>query len=291
LLALLGALALLCTLPATAGAITSQGDITFLPGTTRGMKGACLFVKTAEVREVGTTHALVHVLYKDYCAFPGKTSLEVRYGDGDWREVDQTYTKANPGTDWAERDVKISDLPRHSRIWVRTRIDYLGEPARGESVNFLTDGDPARDMHVVGTVPDWSNSCLGCVVSFNLTAVLPAGDGSTAFADWGVGPGYSNSESFCGNCAGRLDNVKVCSPFAENYQRCSWSFGWRLFSQPREAERAVYGLVRGLDYHMRLCLSNPIYLHEFGRQCSVDFALPAVGATREPIRIDVGQAP
>jgi hypothetical protein len=272
-----------------AGAITFKDGKAFLPPQVRGPEGACLFVRPVVMTGVGTSHAKLTYLYQDFCAFPAKTSLEVRWGDEDWKQVEEVFTRTTYET-LLTRDIRLGDLPRHTRISVRTRIDYLGETARTGSVSFKTDGDPARDLRATGKTPAVDHiGCNHCIYSVRLTATIPTTGNTVADAEWGRNGGYEKQQRFCATCGG--SNVPMtCAEATENYRTCTWDFRWRLEYGEKKANERDFSLAQGYTYNLRLCLSNDIYEQEFGRQCTEQFEFKRVGEQEPSRQIDVGQS-
>jgi hypothetical protein len=123
---------------------TNGGSQAYLPAE----KNWCLGVTAPALEDVGHLHASVRLGYRDSCLFPATSSVEIRTGDGPWREVGVEHTKSGDrrSKSWTARTIRLSNLRSNTRYEVRGRIDYLGGHAHTRDLTFATDGAPARKM-------------------------------------------------------------------------------------------------------------------------------------------------
>lgn len=267
---------------APAAQATNGGSHAYLPE----QKDWCLGVTAPELKEVGFFHALVRIEYWDDCLLPAKSSIEIRSGDGGWREVGSEFTKSSDrqSKKWSVRTILLGDLRNNTRYYIRSRIDYTGDDAHTSELTFRTGGDPARDMRAQGNlVAGWADA------SITLSAVIPDAGKSTASAIWVAPNGFdqfsgdyawSNQTPFATNLA------HDCRSFTDNYEKCTWQFKWRVsIGVPRPVPPFMWK--DGLEYRLRFCIRNSVYAKEFGDQCTRDVTFVPGKTTK----IDVDQAP
>lgn len=281
-LALLSLAATAALFGVPAAQATNGGSHGYLPE----QKDWCLGVSAPELKEVGYHHALVRLEYWDDCLLPAKSSIEIRSGDGGWREVESEFTKSSDrqSKKWSVRNVQLSGLSNNTRYYIRSRIDYTGDDAHTSELTFRTGGDPAREMRAQGTLGAGQGDA-----SIVLSAVIPDAGKSTASAIWVAPNGYeqfsgeqpwSKQTPFASNLA------QECHAFTDNYEKCSWQFKWRIsIGVPRPVPPFMWK--DGLEYRLRFCIRNSVYTKEFRDQCTKEVTVVPGRASK----VEADQAP
>jgi hypothetical protein len=280
--AALSVVAAVALLSAPAAEATDGGSHAYLPE----KKDWCLGVGAPELTGVGTRHALLRLEYWDDCLFPAKSSVEIRTGDGGWREVDSDFTKTGDrqSKKWTVRIVRLGDLRNDTRYYVRSRIDYVGDTAHTSDLTFRTGGDPAREMRAQGSFGSGQGD-----VAISLSAIIPDAGKNVPSAVWVAPAGweqFSDEQVWKEEVPYLGKLTRECHQFSENYSKCTWQFKWRVsIGIPRPIP--PFWWKDGLEYRVHFCIENNVYSGEFGVQCTKEFTVKPGKATQ----VDVGQAP